>query len=111
MGFDHVKAVTGVDYLQENKMDVVYHASSYEDLELARFFVEVKASVNRSEPKLPTLTSVWPSAEYHERETTDLLGIVFEGHRAVGRLMLPENFEGGPPLRKDFKIKTEGIDA
>jgi len=110
MGFDHVKSVTGIDYPEENRIDVSYHVSSFEDLELAKVILEIKTSLSRLEPKLHSLIEVWPSAEYLERETSDLLGVTFEGQPALGKLMLPESFVGVPPLRKDFKIKTEGID-
>lgn len=110
LGFDHVKAVTGVDYPQENKIDLVYHVSSYEKPELARIILEIRTSLNRVDPRVSSLSGVWPSAEYSERETADLMGVVFEGLRVSGRFLLPESFQGSP-LRKDFKIKTEGIDA
>jgi NADH-quinone oxidoreductase subunit C len=111
MGFDHVKSVTGIDFPEEKKIDVVYHVSSFEDAELAQFILELKTSVDRLDPRIKSLIGVWPSAEFPERETTDLMGVTFDGQPEKERLMLMDNFEGGPPLRKDFKLKTEGIDA
>jgi len=111
MGFDHVKSVTGIDFLEENKIVVVYHVSSFEDDELAQFILELKTSVDRLNPRIKSLIEIWPSAEFPERETTDLMGVTFDGQPKKERLMLIDNFEGGPPLRKDFKLKTEGIDA
>ena len=110
MGFDHVKAVTGVDYPQENRINLIYHVSSYGNAELARIILEIRVSLDRSDPKVRTLSDVWPSAEYLERETADLMAVAFEGLDVTGRFLLPESFQGAP-LRKDFKIKTEGIDA
>jgi NADH-quinone oxidoreductase subunit C len=110
LGFDHVKSVTGVDFPEENRIDLLYHISAFEDLELAKAIVEVRTSLNRSEPKVQSLVDIWPSAEYSERETSDLFGVVFEGQPS-GRLLLPDSYVGLPPLRKDLKIKTEGIDA
>ncbi len=110
LGFDHVKAVTGIDFPEEQKITVVYHVSSFEDAELAKFLLELRTHLNRLEPKISSLVSIWPSVEYLERETSDLMGITFEGQPPSGRLFLLEDFEGAP-LRKDFKIKTEGIDA
>lgn len=110
LGFDHVKSVTGIDFPEENRIDVLYHVSAFEDLELAKAIVEVRTSLNRSEPKVQSLVDIWPSAEYSERETSDLFGVVFEGQPS-GRLLLPDSYVGLPPLRKDLKIKTEGIDA
>ena len=111
MGFDHVKSVTGIDFPEENKILVVYHVSSFEDDELAQFILELKTSVDRLNSRIKSLIEIWPSAEFPERETTDLMGVTFEGQPQKERLMLMDNFEGGPPLRKDFKLKTEGIDA
>ncbi len=111
LGFDHVKSLTAIDLPQENKIDMVYHISSFLDSELAKIVLEIRTTLDRQEPKVHTLIDIWPSAEYPERETLDLVGVTFEGMPQKERLFLPENFEGGPPLRKDFKIKTEGIDA
>lgn len=111
MGFDHVKSVTGIDFPEEKKIDIVYHVSAFENNELAKFILELKTSVDRLDPRIKSLIEIWPSAEYPERETTDLMGVTFDGPPQKERLMLLENFEGGPPLRKDFKLKSEGIDA
>ena len=70
-----------------------------------------KTSLDRQDPKIASVIDIWPSAEYPERETLDLMGVTFEGLPKKERLFLMDNFEGGPPLRKDFKLKTEGIDA
>jgi len=110
LGFDHVKSVTAIDYQQENKIDMVYHISSFLNAELAKVIFELRTSINRQDPKIHSLIDVWPSAEYPERETLDLMGVTFDGLPQKERLFLMENFEGFP-LRKDFKLKTEGIDA
>ena len=109
--FDHVISVTATDYPEENRIDVIYHVSSFEDLELAKTILEIRTTVSRQEPNIHTLVAVWPSIEFLERETTDLMGINFGGREAMARLLLPEDFEGEPPLRKSYTIRTEGIDA
>ncbi len=111
IGFDHVKSVTAIDLPQEKKIDIVYHISSFLNAELVTFIFELRASIDRQDPKIASVIDIWPSAEYPERETLDLMGVTFEGLPLKGRLFLMDNFEGGPPLRKDFKLKTEGIDA
>lgn len=111
MGFDHVKSVTGIDFPEENKIEIVYHVSSFENPELEKVILELKTTTNRTDPRISSLIDIWPSSEYPERETQDLMGVIFEGQPPKERLMLMDNFEGGPPLRKDFKLKTEGIDA
>lgn len=111
IGFDHVKSITGIDYPKDEKIELVYHISSFGTEELAKFILELKTILDRSKPQIESIIDIWPSAEYSERETTDLMGIIFLGQLQKDRLMLPENFSGGPPLRKDFKLETEGIDA
>lgn len=111
LGFDHVKSVTAIDLPQEMKIDIVYHISSFLEVELAKVIFELRTSLNRLDPKVASVIDIWPSAEYPERETLDLMGVTFEGMPEKERLFLMDNFEGGPPLRKDFKLKVEGIDA
>jgi len=111
MGFDHVKSVTAVDLPQETKIDIIYHISSFLNAELAKVIFELRTSLDRQDPKIASVIDIWPSAEYPERETLDLMGVTFEGAPPKERLFLMDNFEGGPPLRKDFKLKTEGIGA
>jgi len=110
MGFDHVKSVTAVDYPGE-RFEVVYVASSYE-ASLSYFLVSLRTSLPYDDPRMSSLLSVWPSVLYQEHEEHDLMGIEFEGNPRMGeRLLLPESYEGIPPLRKEFKVKVEGIDA
>ena len=108
LGFDHVKCVTGIDEPGLNKSVVVYHVGSYNP-ELAQVFVALKTEVDREKPALPSLISVWVNAEYFERETYDLLGVTFMGHPRLERLLLPPDYTGIPPLRKDFKLKEARI--
>ncbi len=110
LGFDHIKSVTAIDFPPENKIDMIYHISSFLNADLAQVIFELRTSIDRQEPKIQSLIDIWPSAEYPERETLDLMGVTFDGLPQKERLFLMENFEGFP-LRKDFKIKTEGIDA
>lgn len=109
LGFDHVKSVTGIDYPDTEEFEVVYHVSSYSNLDLAKVILAIRVKVPYKDPKLPSLYSIWESAWTGERETYEMLGIIFEGHPDLRRLFLPEDFEGVYPLRKSFKIKTEGL--
>jgi NADH:ubiquinone oxidoreductase subunit D/NADH:ubiquinone oxidoreductase subunit C len=98
-GYDHLTAVTGVDYLPEGKMEVVYHAFKTTGGPVLTF----KVRVPRVDPvEVPSLTSIWPGAEFQEREAWDLLGIKFTNHPDLRRILLWEGFEGHP-LRKDWK--------
>lgn len=101
--FDYLDCLSGVDYgVEENRMEVVYHLTSI----VYECRLTIKCILPRPTlPKLPKLASVshiWKSAEWHEREAYDLLGIYFEGHPDLRRIFMPEDWEGFP-LRKDYK--------
>jgi len=98
-GFDLLTAVTGVDYLPENKMEVVYHAYKTTGGPGLVFRVQVP----RVDPvEVPSLINVWPGADLQEREAWDLMGIKFTGHPDLRRILMWEGYEGHP-LRKDWK--------
>lgn len=107
MGLDHVKGVTGVDLIalkqSENAIELIYHAGSYLDDELARYVVNLATKLPREKPETESLVKIWPSAEYHERETYEMFGVVFKGHPNPKKLLLPEWWSDIPPLRKDYK--------
>jgi len=106
-GFDHVKGVTGVDLSAlkppENAFEVMYHLGSYTVPELGSIVLTLSTKIPRDNPELSSLTSIWPSCEYHERETYEMFGIIFTGHPNLRRLLLPEWWSDIPPLRKDYK--------
>ena len=97
-GFDYLSSVTGVDYLPENQMEVVYHA--YRSTGGAALVFKVQ--VVRDNPIIPSLVSVYPGADFQEREAWDLLGIKFEGHPNLKRILMWEGYQGHP-LRKDWE--------
>ena len=70
-----------------------------------RHRIALKVRVPRDDPRVPTVSDIWRTAEWHEREAYDLLGIVFEGHPDLRRILLPEDWEGFP-LRKDYKVQA-----
>ncbi|BCU67448.1 NADH-quinone oxidoreductase subunit C [Sulfolobales archaeon HS-7] len=107
-GFDHVISVSGVDYPEQEKLGVVYHISSYEEGKM-NIVLTLKTYVTYKEPVIDSLISIWPSAWTAERETFEDYGIIFKGHDELRLFFLPEDFDGVYPLRKSFKIKTEGI--
>lgn len=99
LGFDLLSSVTGVDYLPENKMEVVYHAYRT----IGGPGLVFKVQVPRADPvEVPSLHNLWPGADLQEREVWDLLGIKFVGHPDLRRILMWEGFEGYP-LRKDWK--------
>jgi NADH-quinone oxidoreductase subunit C len=103
-GLDHTLAVSGVDHPWENHLDVVYLLSSYSREDFKRLVVSLKIHLSRENPSLPSLTPVWESANFFERETYEMFGVNFEGHPNLSKLLLQDNWDGPPPLRKDFKI-------
>jgi NADH-quinone oxidoreductase subunit C len=98
--FVRLSTVTGVDrYPAEPRFEVVYHLHS-----IARNLrLRVKARLPGETPEIDSVTSVWRSANWYERETFDLFGIRFRNHPDLTRIMLPEDWEGHP-LRKDYPV-------
>jgi NADH-quinone oxidoreductase subunit D/NADH-quinone oxidoreductase subunit C/D len=98
MGYDLLSSVTGVDYLADGKMEVVYH--TFKTTGGPAFVFKTQAP--RDNPVIPSLVEVWKGAELQEREAWDLLGIKFTNHPDLRRILMWEGFEGHP-LRKDWK--------
>lgn len=101
-GFERLASVTAVDwYPQEPRFEVVYHVHSLEHGRRLRLKVRVPG--DGTAPPLASLTGVWRSANWYEREVFDLFGIEFGGHPDLRRIMMPEGWVGHP-LRKDFPV-------
>ncbi len=109
LGFDHVKTVTAIDYPKENEFEIIYHASSFLNEELAKYIIELRTRIPRDKPEIETLTDIWPSAEFPERETFEFFGITFKGHPDLRPILLLPEVVDKKPLRKDFVVKEEGI--
>jgi len=102
--FDQLSCVTGIDTV--NTMEVIYHLYSIPfNLSLA-----LKVVLPRDNPQVPTLSSVWKSANWLERETYDMYGIIFEQHPDLRRILMPADWEGYP-LRKDYKEQEQYRDV
>ncbi len=99
LGFNFLSSVSYVDYLADGFFEVVYHAYNTRTGGPALTF---KARTPRDEATLPSLTGIWPSADFQEREAWDLMGIRFTGHPNLKRILTWEGFEGHP-LRKDWQ--------
>ena len=97
LGF-FLESIAGVDWPDSGQMEVLY---DYNRLGGATCRVLVRARVARDEPVLPTISSVFPAADWHERETFDFYGVRFEGHANLIRILLPEDADFHP-LRKDY---------
>ncbi|MGD0841987.1 MAG: NADH-quinone oxidoreductase subunit C [Candidatus Acidiferrales bacterium] len=98
-GFDFLADLTAVDWpRREKRFDVVLNLYSFPKNQRLR----LKVQVDENEP-VASVVSVWPTANWLEREVYDMFGIIFEGHPDLRRLLLPEEWQGFP-LRKDYDI-------
>jgi len=105
LAFTMLVSVSGVDYLpRDPRFEVVYHLLSIP--KNARFVLKVE--VREEDPKVPTVTGVWPTANWLERETYDFYGIAFTGHPDLQRILLPEEWVGWP-LRKDSPLGYQEV--
>lgn len=100
-GFDCLSLLTGTDRGVEG-FEIVYHIFSYATKET----VILKAKVAKDSPSIESVSELWDSANWMERETFDLLGIDFKGHPNLKRILLPEDW-AGYPLRKDYAEQAE----
>ena len=92
-----IEAVTGVDWIAENQMEVVYDFTLFATGQR----VTVRTRIPRDNPELPTISCIYSGANWHEREAHDFFGIVFIGHPNLSPFILPED-SSFHPLRKDF---------
>ena len=100
--FEFLSSLTAVDQLEY--FEVVYHLTSIRLNQMTA--TKVKAT-NRENPRVPSVTPVWPGANLQEREAYDLMGIVFVGHPDLRRVFLWDGFDGWP-LRKDYLVGPGG---
>jgi NADH-quinone oxidoreductase subunit C len=99
--FNYLSDITCVDwYPAEPRFEVIYHLLSISKKDRVR----LKVRLGSASPAVESLTSVWPGANYFEREVFDLFGIRFTGHPYLVRLLMPEDWEGHP-LRKDYPVE------
>lgn len=98
--FDYLACLSGVD--NKETLGVVYHLYSLK----YKHRITIKVDVPRDNPKVPSISKVWRTADWHEREAYDMFGIIFEGHDNLIRILNPYDWEGYP-LRKDYKQPEE----
>ena len=106
LGFDYLVDLTAVDNLGVNpRYEVVYELYSYSD----SCHLRIKVGVDESEREVPSVVSLWPTANWHEREAFDMIGVTFSGHPDMRRILM---WEGYPyyPLRKDFPLAGKTSD-
>ena len=100
--FDWLRCLGGVDYAADEKMCVVYDLWSFDH----RHLFAVKVFCPRGNPVVPSVTHLWATADWQEREAYDLVGITFDGHPDLRRILLADDWEGHP-LRKDYVFPRE----
>ena len=99
--FAFLSDITVVDRFPiEPRFELNYHLLSIERRERLR----LKIRVQGKDPVVPSVTAVWPTANWHEREAFDLFGVRFEGHPDLQRILMPDDWEGYP-LRKDYPVE------
>jgi len=103
-GFEFLSALTAVDYWpqQEPRFHVIYQLTSISK----NLSVQVRVPVAASRPVVPTVSGVYASANWREREVWDMFGVRFEGHPDLRRILMPHDWEGHP-LRKDYPLGYE----
>jgi NADH-quinone oxidoreductase subunit C len=100
-GYNFFEDVTAVDWFpQEPRFQLSYHIVSHGMKERVRLHV----LLDSADASVPSITSVWPAANFYEREVFDLFGIDFPGHPRLTRIMMPEDWQGHP-LRKDYPVE------
>jgi NADH-quinone oxidoreductase subunit C len=99
--FNFLSDVTCVDWSHsEPRFEVVYHLLSIPNKERVR----LKVKLDGSSPVVDSVTSIWPAANFFEREVFDLFGVRFSGHPYLRRIQMPEDWEGHP-LRKNYPVE------
>ncbi len=100
--FDFLADICGADrgVEEEPRFEVNYHLFST----TIHHRLRLKVLLNENDPHLPTVTGVWRTANWHERETFDLFGVIFDGHPDLRRILLPDDWQGHA-LRKDFPLR------
>jgi NADH-quinone oxidoreductase subunit C len=98
--FELLANLSGVDYLGSvNRFHVVYNLTSM----TYRRQVRLETSASLEDPHVPSVTAVYPGADWQERETYDMFGIIFDGHPALTRILMPDDWDGFPQ-RKDYPL-------
>jgi NADH-quinone oxidoreductase subunit C len=100
-GYNFFEDVTAVDWFPSSpRFQLSYHIVSHTHKERIR----LRVLLDGAAPSVESITSVWPSANFYEREVFDLFGIRFEGHPNLRRIMMPDDWQGHP-LRKDYPVE------
>ncbi|MBU1159206.1 MAG: NADH-quinone oxidoreductase subunit C [Candidatus Thermoplasmatota archaeon] len=97
LGFEHLSMISAVDY--PDRFEIVYHINSYQ----SNIMLELIVKLPKDDPTVDSISSIWGGANWNERESYDLMGIVFNDHPKLERILLPKDTMYHP-LRKDFRM-------
>ncbi|MGP6239630.1 NADH-quinone oxidoreductase subunit C [Cuniculiplasma sp. SKW4] len=95
-GYDHLSLISSVDF--RDRIEVIYHLEKSSDN-----FSMIVVKTETRDTHIPSVTSLWESANWDEREQYDMMGVIFDGHPDLRRILLPEGWNGYP-LRKDYDM-------
>ena len=106
LDFFFLADAAAVDYGTDAHFEVVYHLFSWKH----PAWLRVRARVDRADPRIPTITTLWEGAMFHEREMYDMMGIVFEGNRDLRRIYMSPDYKSFPQ-RRDFVLPDDAADS
>ena len=95
--FDYLFCLTCIDF--KTNLTMVYHLSST----IFRNNIVIKSVLNRDKPEIESVSHIWKTADFHEREVYEMFGVDFLNHPDLRLLILPDGWEGKNPMRKDFE--------
>lgn len=102
--FDFLISISAVDKIKEDKIELVYHLFSTNHLHK----LTLKTQLKRTNPVVDSVCDIWITADWHEREAYDLMGVLFFNHPNLTRILMPIDWIGHP-LRKDYELKDERL--
>ena len=111
LAFNFLRSISSLDLPEDNRLACVYDLHRIPTDHPTALITEtcefaVRVVTGREDPSIPSVARVWPTAEWHEREAFDLMGITFRNHPDLRRILCPEDWEGHP-LRKDYEFPLE----
>ena len=102
LNFNLLRCISAVDWPQQALIELSYEVLSIQ----YNHAVAIKVMLDRACPEISSVSSVWPAAEWHEREAFDLMGVTFKNHPDPRRILMPDDWRGHP-LRKDYQDLTD----
>ena len=109
MDFDYIVHISSVDWPQdEERFEVVHEFYSIRRRQRIRLKARVRVDEDKEDGSIDSVTGIWKGADFMEREVYDMMGIRFNNHPDLRRILMPDEYEEGYPLRKDFPLVGKG---